>query len=101
LSIKLLFNINKIIPNNKIEEAKAWVKKYFKDASVDIKLSSLIKGIKDNKLISNPIHAPNQEFEEIVIKVLIIKIKINIIFEELFKIKKKRIKTFINGVWTH
>lgn len=89
-----------MILNNKIDEANACVKKYFKDASVDIKLSSLIKGIKDNKLISNPIHAPNHELEEIVIKVPEIKIKINIIFEELFKIKKKRIRTFINGVWT-
>lgn len=87
-----------MILNNKIEEAKAWVKKYFRDASVDIKLLSLIKGIKDNKLISKPIHAPNHEFEEIVIKVPEIKIKINIILEELFKIKKKRIRTFINGV---
>ena len=59
---------------------------------------SLIRGIKESKLISNPIQALNHEFDEIVIIVLKINIKINIIFDELLKIKKKRIKTFINGV---
>ena len=59
---------------------------------------SLIKGIKANKLISNPIQAPNQELAEIEIKVPVIKIPKNIIFDELLKIKKKRIRTFINGV---
>lgn len=50
-------------------EANAWVKKYFKVASVDSRLFGLIiKGIKDNKLISNPIQQPIHEFEEIVIK---------------------------------
>ena len=61
---------------------------------------SLIRGIKANKLISKPIHAPNQELAETVIKVPVIKIHKNIILEELLKIKKKRITTFINGVWT-
>jgi hypothetical protein len=28
----------------------------------------IIRGIKDNKLISNPIHIPNQEDEEIEIR---------------------------------
>lgn len=78
--------------NNKIDDAKAWVKKYFSEASVDINLSSLIRGIKANKLISKPIQALNQEFAEIEIKVLEIKIVKNIIFERLFIIKKKRIK---------
>lgn len=56
-------------------EANACVKKYFKEASVDIKLFvSIIKGIKDNKLISNPIQALNHEFEEIVIIVPLIKV---------------------------
>uniref|UniRef100_A0A1A9WJW4 Uncharacterized protein n=1 Tax=Glossina brevipalpis TaxID=37001 RepID=A0A1A9WJW4_9MUSC len=40
-----------------MEEAKACVKKYFNEASVDINLLSLMRGIKDNKLISNPIQA--------------------------------------------
>lgn len=68
---------------------------------MDIKLLlSLIKGINDNKLISNPIQAPNQELDEIVIIVPIIRMVKNIILAELLKIKKKRIRTFINGVWT-
>lgn len=97
--MKLFLYINKIVENNKIEEAKAWVKKYFSEASLDIKLLSFIRGINDNKLISSPIQAPNHELDEIVTIVLIIKIKKNKIFDELLKIKKKRIKTFMSGVW--
>lgn len=97
--IKLFLYINKIVENNKMEEANAWVRKYFNEDSLDIKLLSFIRGINDNKLISNPIQAPNHELAEIVIIVLIIKIKKNIIFDELLKIKKKRIKTFMSGVW--
>jgi hypothetical protein len=42
---------------------------------VDSKLFvSIIKGIKDNKLISSPIQAPNQELEEIEIKVPLINV---------------------------
>lgn len=86
--------------NKNTVEAKAWVKKYFKEDSVDIKLLSLIRGIKANKLISSPIQALNQELEETVINVPIIKINIKVILNELLKIKKKRIITFISGVWT-
>ena len=93
------FNKNKIVVNKNTEEANACVRKYFNEASVDINLLSLIRGIKDNKLISKPIQAPNQELAEIEISVPIIKIMKNIIFDELLKIKKKRIRTFINGVW--
>ena len=82
-----------------MEEAKAWVKKYLIEASVDINLLSLIRGIKANKLISNPIQALTQELAEIEIKVPKIRILKNIIFDELLKIKKKRIRTFINRVW--
>lgn len=90
-----------ITVNNKIAEAKAWIKKYFNEASEDIKfLLSDIRGIKDNKLISKPIQAPNHEFDEIVISVPMIKVARNNILDEFLKIKKKRIKTFINGVWT-
>lgn len=97
----LFFNIKIIDENNKTVEANAWVKKYFKDASVEVKLLlSLSRGIKDNKLISSPIQAPNQELDVTVIIVPIIIIVKNKIFEELLKIKKKRIITFINGVWT-
>lgn len=99
--MKWFSSMNKITANNSTEEANAWVKKYFNEASVETKLLlSLIRGIKANKLISKPIQAPNQELAEIVIKVPVIKIHKNIILEELLKIKKKRIITFINGVWT-
>lgn len=56
-----------------IDEAKAWVRKYFNDDSEENKFFVLIiKGIKDKRLISNPIHIPSQEDEEIEIKVPII-----------------------------
>lgn len=72
----LFFNIKIIEENKRTVDAKAWVKKYFKEASVDIKLFllSLIRGIKDNKLISRPIQAPNQELDVTVINVPIITI---------------------------
>lgn len=76
--LKLLNKENKIIENKKIEEAKACVKKYFKEASEENKFFlSIIKGIKDNKLISSPIHMLNHEVEEIVIKVPNIIVKKN------------------------
>lgn len=58
----------------------------------------IIKGINDNKLISNPIQAPNQEVEETVIRVPLIRVIKNKSLDEFLKIKKKRIKTFISGV---
>lgn len=62
-----------IIENKKIEEAKAWVKKYFNEDSEENKFFDLIiKGIKDNKLISSPIQILNQEVEEIAINVPVI-----------------------------
>jgi len=79
LSVSTLLNKkNNKIENKKIEEARAWVKKYFKEASEENKfLLSFIKGIKDNKLISNPIHILNQDVEEIEIKVPNIIVKKN------------------------
>jgi Ni,Fe-hydrogenase I cytochrome b subunit len=69
---------NKIIENNNTLEAKAWVKKYFKDASEENKLLFFIeRGIKDNKLISNPIQTLSQEEDLILIKVPNIKVKKN------------------------
>lgn len=49
----------------------AWTKKYLIAASLLFLLFSrlMIIGIKDIKLISNPIHIPNKEEEEIEIKV--------------------------------
>ena len=54
-----------------------WVKKYFNEDSEENKFFDLIiKGIKDNKLISKPIQILNQEVEEIAIIVpVIIEIK--------------------------
>lgn len=87
--------------NKKIREAKTWIKKYLIEDSLEIKLFwSIIKGIKDIKLISKPIHIPIQEDEEIVIKVPVAKVIINKNLNKKFIIKKKRIKTFIGGVWT-
>lgn len=68
--------------NKKIKEASVWVKKYLiADSEPIMFLLSIIKGIKDIKLISSPIHIPNQEEDEIVNrlpKIIIIK---KIIFE--------------------
>lgn len=83
------------IENKKLIEAIDWVRKYFNEASEDNKLFELeIRGINLNKLISNPIQHPNQELEEIEMKVLKIKIKIkNILFElTLKKIKNNLFK---------
>lgn len=89
---KLLNKKNSIIENKRRDEANAWIRKYFKEASVDIKLfCSIIRGINDNKLISSPIHTPNQELDEIVIKVPKIKVNKNISFDEFLNIKKKRL----------
>lgn len=60
---------NKIIEKSKILDAKAWVRKYFNEASEENKLLDfIIKGIKDNKLISKPIQTLSQDEEQILIK---------------------------------
>lgn len=92
---------NKIIENNKTLEAKAWVRKYFNDASEENKLFNfIVKGINDNKLISNPIQILNHDDEQILIIVPKNNVDKNNILYEFFKIKKKRIITFIYRVWT-
>lgn len=92
---------NKMIENNNVLEANAWVRKYFKEASEENRLFNfIVKGIKDNKLISNPIHTLNQEEELILIIVPKNRVNKNNILYEFFKIKKKRIITFIYRVWT-
>lgn len=54
------------------------MRKYFKEDSEENKFFVLIiKGIKDNKLISKPIHIENQEKEETAIIVPKIKEKQN------------------------
>lgn len=80
-------NIN-IIEIKKLIDAIDWVKKYFKEVSELSKLFVLeIRGINLSKLISNPIQHPNQELEEIEIKVLKNKIKIKNILLEFNKNK--------------
>lgn len=71
------------IMNKKLIDAIDWIKKYFKEASEENKFFEFeIRGMKLNKLISNPIQHPIQEFEEIEIKVLKNKINIkNILLE--------------------
>lgn len=77
LNLKFTNKYSKIIENKKMAEARAWVKKYFKEDSEENKFFDLIiKGIKDNKLISNPIQILNHEADETAIRVpIIIKIK--------------------------
>lgn len=66
--INSLYENIKIIEKSKINEAKAWVIKYFNEDSEDILFfNELNKGIIDNKLISNPIHILNHEYDEIEI----------------------------------
>lgn len=85
----IIIRFNKI-ENRKLIDAIDWTIKYFKDASEDIiLLEFVIRGTNLNKLISNPIQHPNQEFDEIEIKVLKNKInKKNILLEFI----KKKIK---------
>lgn len=80
-----------IIKNNNTDEAKAWTRKYFKEASV-VKIFSFLDiiGMKDRRLVSNPIHAPSQELEEIVIKIPLIKVVKKRILVELLDIREER-----------
>lgn len=90
-----------ITVKSRVAEASAWVKKYFSEASVERRLFVfVIKGIKDNKLISNPIHAPNHELAETEINVPLTKVMKNKNLVGLLSIREKRVKTSINGVWT-
>ena len=76
LIFELKFNIifhsikkeKRIIENNNTLEAIACVRKYFNDASEENKLFNfIVKGMKDNKLISNPIQTLNHDEELILI----------------------------------
>lgn len=95
--------IFKIIRVNSMDDAKAWMIKYFMAASVDIMFSlEDMRGMNDIRLISRPIHVAGHELDLIEIKVPRINMSKNKSFEELkIEIKKKRINTFISGVWTH
>lgn len=88
------------IENKSSEDPIDWAIKYLMAASVENLLLFLNRGIKDSKLISNPIQVVSHEYEEIEINVpMIMELKNKIL--KSFIIKKKRSKTFINGVWTH
>jgi len=52
-------------------------------------------------LISKAIQIDNHEYDEIAIIILDVNIIMNINFQYLKFIKKKRINTFINRVWTY
>ena len=90
--LKLNFMVANTIQKIMAAEAKAWTKKYFSEASVVIKFLALfIIGMKANKLISNPIQAPNHVVEDTVIRVPKNRVKINKGLETFLIIKKKRI----------
>lgn len=76
LFIKMLcsiFELNKIIANKRVLEANACVRKYLIEASAENKLFEFIEsGIKDKRLISNPIQTLSHEEELILIKVPVI-----------------------------
>lgn len=80
LEKKKLFD-NIIIENKINVEAKAWVIKYFKEASEENRFLCLfIRGIIDRRLISKPNHIPIQERDEIEINdPIIIEVKNNIL----------------------
>ena len=62
--------------NKIIQEPKLWIKKYLIILSTSkSSFPCITKGIKDNKLISNPIQTHNQLEEEIDNKLPIISIK--------------------------
>lgn len=87
--------------NNSTLEARAWVRKYFRAASEDFKLLiSFIKGINAIKLISNPIQMLNHELAVTANRVPMTNTIKNNIFAVFFIIKKKRVRTFMSGVWT-
>lgn len=89
----------KITVSRRVAEARAWTKKYFNEASVENKFFELvIKGIKESRLISKPIHAPNHELAEVEIKVPPINVNKNKNLVGLLTIREKRVKTSINGV---
>lgn len=83
----------KITESKSVAEARACTKKYFNDASVENKFFELvIKGIKESKLISKPIHAPNHELAEVEIKVPPINVNKNKNLVGLLIIREKGVK---------
>lgn len=73
-----------IMAINRIDDAIAWVRKYFRAASADIRLLlAVIRGINASRLISNPIQALIQEVDDTDNIVPLIIIVMNIIFAKL------------------
>lgn len=91
---------NKRTENKSKEDAMAWIIKYLIIDSVENLFLEVIKGIMDKRLISKAIQEVIHDIEEITINVLRIKVLKNKNLKN-FLIKKKRVITFINGVWTH
>lgn len=93
--------INKI-ENNNIVDAIAWTIKYLiADSFIIMFLLFANMGVIESKLISIPIQTPNQEFDEMDRIVPISIIDRKRIFVELLSIKKERVDTSIDGIWTH
>lgn len=88
--------------NRIMAEASAWVRKYFRLASDENWLvSEEIRGIKDNRFSSRPIHTVNQEEEETAIIIPNVKVEKKRRWEGIKRIKKRGVYTLINGVWAH
>lgn len=75
------------------EEPRAWIKKYLRAASEEYWFLFVeIRGIKDKRLSSKPIQAPNQEVEEAANPVPSKRVEKNKMWVEDIVIKKR-------GVW--
>ena len=84
---KIVFMITR---NSNIDEASAWIRKYFSEASlVNIFFVVDIRGIKDSKLISKPVHTPNHELDEIEMRVPPTRVSSRRIFVELLGIREE------------
>lgn len=85
-----------------IIDPRVWTRKYLIVVSVKEGVSlNKRMGIKLIKLTSNPNHANSHEEDEIEISEPIIRVGITQIICGLIKIKKEKIYTFINRVWTY
>jgi hypothetical protein len=77
-------------------EASTCTIKYFNEASVLYMFLTLdIRGIKDIKLISSPIHAPNHELEETEIRVPPTKVVSKRILVEFLGIREESFTLFM------
>jgi len=78
--------------NSKVAEASTCTIKYFSEASVlYIFLTLDIKGIKDIRLISNPIHAPSHEFDDTDTNIPLTNVISSRIFVELLGIREESV----------